>query len=108
MTDHRMDRVYLRQYARLPELIGREPTPEVTEEALAFLCNREDLNPSDAMQAELASLDMQLAEALATASDEWLEFIDAWAQNSGFAASSWWIAVRKLSSQHAERLGTRA
>lgn len=107
MSDHRFDKNYLRQYARLPELLRCEPTPEVTEEALAFLCNREDHEFAPEAQVELVSLDLKFAQALASASDEWVELINSWANTPGWEFSYWWLMVRELSRQHAERLETK-
>lgn len=102
MNQRDRDAIFLRQYSLLPKLLRVEPTPEVTEEALAFLMSRDAV--TGAARHELARLDEQLAEALAATSDEWREFADGVAEDCGFAEAPWWVAVRQRSRQDGARV----
>lgn len=102
MNQHERERIYLRQYAKLPGYLTRKLTADAAEEAAAFFINRDELVVSEAALPELARLDERLAEALAVASDDWLELVDAWARSCEFADSPWWLAVRNRAGRNAE------
>jgi len=84
---------YIRMYEALPSLLSRPYDPDSGDEALAALCNRDAMADEVSLDERLAELDIRLAEALATADDDWTTTILGWADACRFASSPWWVAV---------------
>ena len=85
--------VYLSQYRRVPELIGGGYDPDVGEEVLNHLLDRDEMESARELMADLQSADESLADALAGAEPTWRERIDEWAAQCDFDASLWWVNV---------------
>jgi len=85
-------------YEALPSLLREPYDPDAADEAVAALINRDAMAGEDTLEDRLAELDLRVAEALVTASEDWRAEVHECAAACGFAASPWWMAVLAMST----------
>lgn len=89
---------YLRQWARVVDLLRGPATDVTTEEALAAVCNRAAIGDSNYahLWGMFARIDNDIAHALQVAPVLWQMEFARWAQQWGFREAAWWQAICRV------------